>query len=42
MRARLEEMKALRLYETEVSLRGAVNQTSQAQMEALADELCAE
>ena len=42
MRAELEKMKELRLYETEVSLRGALNQTSEAQMDALVAELCAE
>lgn len=42
MRAELEKMKDLRLCETEVSLRGALNQTSEAQMDALVDELCAE
>ena len=36
-------MKELRLCETdEVSLRGALNQTSEAQMDALVAELCAE
>ena len=30
------------LYETVVSLRGALNQTSEAQMDALVAELCAE
>ena len=42
MRADLENMKELRLCETEVSLRGALNQTSEAQMDALVAELCAE
>ena len=42
MRAKLEDMKDLRLCETEVSLRGALNQTSEAQMDALVAELCAE
>ena len=42
MRAELEKMKDLRLCETEVSLRGALNQTSEAQMDALVAELCAE
>ena len=42
MRAALEKMKELRLCETEVSLRGALNQTSEAQMDALVAELCAE
>ena len=42
MRAELENMKDLRLCETEVSLRGALNQTSKAQMDALVAELCAE
>ena len=42
MRAELEKMKDLRLSETEVSLRGALNQTSEAQMDALVAELCAE
>ena len=42
MRADLENMKDLRLCETEVSLRGALNQTSEAQMDALVAELCAE
>lgn len=42
MRAELENMKDLRLCETEVSLRGALNQTSEAQMDALVAELCAE
>ena len=42
MRADLEKMKDLRLCETEVSLRGALNQTSEAQMDALVAELCAE
>ena len=41
-RAELEKMKELRLCETEVSLRGALNQTSEAQMDALVAELCAE
>ena len=40
--AALEKMKELRLCETEVSLRGALNQTSEAQMDALVAELCAE
>ncbi len=39
MRAELEKMKELRLCETEVSLRGALNQTSEAQMDALVAEL---
>ena len=42
MRAELEKMKELRLCETEVSLRGALNQTSEVQMDALVAELCAE
>ena len=42
MRAELEKMKELRLCETEVSLRGALNQTSEAQMDALVAELCTE
>ena len=42
MRAELEKMKELQLCETEVSLRGALNQTSEAQMDALVAELCAE
>ena len=42
MRAKLEDMKDLRLCETEVSLRGALNGTSEAQMDALAAELCTE
>ena len=42
MRAELEKMKELRLCETEVSLRSALNQTSEAQMDALVAELCAE
>ncbi len=35
MRTKLEEMKDIHLYETVVSLRGALNQTSEAQMDAL-------
>ena len=42
MRAELEKMKELRLCETEVLLCGALNQTSEAQMDALVAELCAE
>ena len=42
MRAKLENLKDLHLCETEVSLRGALNQTSEAQMDALVAELCAE
>ncbi len=42
MRAKLENLKDLHLCETEVSLRGALNQTSEAQMDAMAVELCAE
>jgi len=42
MRAELEKMKELRLCETEVSLRGALNQTSEVQMDTLVAELCAE
>ena len=42
MRAELEKMKELRLCETDVSLRGALNQTSEAQMDTLVAELCAE
>ena len=42
MRTKLEEMKDIHLYETVVSLRGALNQTSEAQMDALGAELCAE
>ena len=42
MRAELEKMKELRLCETEVSLRSALNQISEAQMDALVAELCAE
>ena len=38
MRAEMENMKDLRLCETEVSLRGALNQTSEAQMDALVAE----
>ena len=42
MRTKLEEMKDIHLHETVVSLRGALNQTSEAQMDALVAELCAE
>lgn len=42
MRAELEKMKGLRLCETEVLLCGALNQASEAQMDALVAELCAE
>ena len=42
MRTKLEEMKDIHLYETVVSLRGTLNQTSEAQMDALVAELCAE
>ena len=42
MRTKLEEMKDIHLYETVVSLRGALNQTSEAQMDALVAELRAE
>ena len=42
MRTKLEEMKDIHLYETVVSLRGALNQTSEAQMDTLVAELCAE
>ena len=42
MRTKLEEMKDIHLYETVVSLRGALNQTSEAQMDALVAELCTE
>jgi len=42
MRTKLEEMKDIHFYETVVSLRGALNQTSEAQMDALVAELCAE
>ena len=42
MRTKLEEMKDIHLYETVVPLRGALNQTSEAQMDALVAELCAE
>ena len=42
MRTKLEDMKDIHLYETVVSLRGALNQTSEAQMDALVAELCAE
>ena len=42
MRTKLEEMKDIHLYETVMSLRGALNQTSEAQMDALVAELCAE
>ena len=42
MRTKLEEMKDIHLYETVVSLCGALNQTSEAQMDALVAELCAE
>ena len=42
MRTKMEEMKDIHLYETVVSLRGALNQTSEAQMDALVAELCAE
>ena len=42
MRAELEDMKDIRLCDTEVSLRGALNKTSETQMDALVAELCAE
>ena len=42
LRTKLEEMKDIHLYETVVSLRGVLNQTSEAQMDALVAELCAE
>ena len=42
MRTKLEEMKDIHLYETVMSLRGALNQTSEAQMDALVAELCTE
>ena len=41
MRTKLEEMKDIHLYETVVSLRSALNQTSEVQMDALVAELCA-
>ena len=42
MRARLEEMKDLRVCGTVVSLRSALGPANEAQMEALSAELCAE
>ena len=42
MRTKLEEMKDIHLYETVVSLRSALNQASEVQMDALVAELCAE
>ena len=42
MRPKLEDMKDIHLYETVVSLRSALNQTSEVQMDALVAELCAE
>ena len=42
MRAKLEEMKDLRVCGTVVSLRSALSPASEAQMEALSAELCAE
>jgi hypothetical protein len=41
MRAKLEEMKDLRVCGTVVSLRSALSPASEAQMEALSAELCA-
>ena len=41
MRARLEEMKDLRVCDAVVSLRSALSPASEAQMEALSAELCA-
>ena len=41
MRARLEEMKDLRVCGTVVSLRSALGPANEAQMEALSAELCA-
>ena len=41
MRTKLEEMKDIHLYETVVSLRSALNQTREVQMDALVAELCA-
>ena len=42
MRAKLEEMKDLRVCGTVVSLRSALGPANEAQMEALSAELCAE
>ena len=42
MRARLEEMKGLRVCDAVVSLRSALSPANEAQMEALSAELCAE
>ena len=42
MRAKLEEMKDLRVCDTVVSLRCALSPANKAQMDALATELCAE
>ena len=42
MRAKLEEMKDLRVCDTVVSLRSALSPANKAQMDALATELCAE
>ena len=42
MRARLEEMKDLRVCDAVVSLRSALSPASEAQMDALTTELCAE
>ena len=41
MRAKLEEMKDLRVCGTVVSLRSALGPANEAQMEALTTELCA-
>ena len=42
MRAKLEEMKDLRVCDAVVSLRSALSPASEAQMDALTTELCAE
>ena len=42
MRAKLEEMKGLRVCDTVVPLRSALSPANKAQMDALATELCAE
>ena len=42
MRTRLEEMKDLRVCDAVVSLRSALSPASEAQMDALTTELCAE
>ena len=42
MRAKLEEMKDLRVCDTVVSLRSALSPANKAQQDALATELCAE